>query len=250
MRRLAPLLQRLALAIERLVPARSDQALVLAVLVAVTLALGGTVAIVRSTPTAGATTETFDVPIMGAGPAAGDTSSTTAPPTTTTTAAPVAPVASALPASAHTVNLGGDQHKAVTPTRIGTIEIPKINLVHPIFEGVDEPVIHWGPGHWPGSAMPGKVGNAVFAGHRVTHTRPFYDIDLLNPGDEIIVHTADGTFTYRVTGHQIVTPKDTWIVNPTKTATITIFACHPKHSAAKRYVVRGKLISVGPYSPV
>jgi sortase A len=236
------------LALERLIPARSDQALVMAVLVAIMLALGGTVAIVRSTPTAGATTETFDVPSMAAAAAGPGDTSTTAPSTTTTTAPPVAAVATALPASAHKVNLGGDVHKMVTPTQIGTIEIPKINLVHPIFEGVDETVIHWGPGHWPGSAMPGKVGNAVFAGHRVTHTRPFYDIDLLNPGDEIIVHTADGTFTYRITGHQIVTPKDLWIVNPTPTATITIFACHPKHSAAQRYVVRGDLIASAPPS--
>jgi sortase A len=248
MRRLTTSPKRLALAIERLVPNRSDQALVLAVLVGIMLALGGTVAIVRSTPTAGATTETFDVPSMAAAAAPGDTSSTTAAPTTSTTAPPPAPVATALAASAHKVNLGGDVHKMVPATQIGTIEIPKINLVHPIFEGVDETVIHWGPGHWPGSAMPGKVGNAVFAGHRVTHTRPFYDIDLLNPGDDIIVHTADGTFTYRITGHQIVTPKDLWIVNPTPTATITIFACHPKHSAAQRYVVRGDLVSSAPPS--
>jgi sortase A len=248
MRRLIALPKRLALSLERLVPNRSDQALVLAVLVAVSLALGGTVAIVRSTPSAGAATETFDVPAMAAaGPAAADTT-TTAPPTTTTTVAPAAAVATALPASAHKVNLGGDVHKTITPTQIGTIEIPKINLVHPVFEGVEETVIHWGPGHWPGSAMPGKVGNAVFAGHRVTHTRPFYDIDLLAPGDQIIVHTADGTFTYKITGHQIVTPKDLWIVNPTPTATITIFACHPKHSAAQRYVVHGDLVASGPPS--
>jgi sortase A len=93
--------------------------------------------------------------------------------------------------------------------------------------------------------MPGRPGNAVFAGHRVTHTRPFYDIDLLTPGDQIILHTKDGTFTYRVTGHQIVSAKDTWIVNPTPNATITLFACHPKHSAAQRYVVRGELVPPG-----
>jgi len=248
MRGVTALPKRLALALARLVPDRSDQALVLAVLVVITLALGGTVAILRSTLTAGASTETFDVPSMAVGPGPAETSSTTAPPTTTTTTVPVAPVATALPASAHKVNLGGDVHPIVPATQIGRIVIPKINLDHPIFEGVDETVIHWGPGHWPGSAMPGKVGNTVFAGHRVTHTRPFYDIDLLNPGDDIIVHTADGTFTYRVTGHQIVTPKDLWIVNPTPTATITIFACHPKHSAAQRYVVHGDLVASGPPS--
>ena len=248
MRAVTALPNRLARALERLVPRREDQVLVLTVLMVVVLALGGTVAIVRSYAPAGASEQAFDVPSLAGSPSAADTSSTTAPPTTTTTAPPVAPVATALPASAHKVNLGGDVHPNVPQKSIGRIEIPKINLDHPIFEGVDEDVIHWGPGHWPGSAMPGKVGNSVFAGHRVTHTRPFYDIDLLVPGDQIIVHTVDGTFTYRVTGHQIVSAKDTWIVNPTPTATITIFACHPKHSAAQRYVVRGDLVASGPVS--
>jgi sortase A len=247
MRAVTSLPKRLAHALEELVPHRSDQMLVLAVLTVIVLALGGTVAIVRSTPTAGAE-QAFDVPSLAGAPAAADTTSSTAPTTTTTTAPPAAPAATALPASAHKVNLGGDVHPNVPQKSIGRIEIPKINLDHPIFEGVDETVIHWGPGHWPGSAMPGQVGNSVFAGHRVTHTRPFYDIDLLVPGDQIIVHTADGTFTYRVTGHQIVSAKDTWIVNPTPTATITIFACHPKHSAAQRYVVRGDLVASGPVS--
>jgi len=247
MRAVTALPKRLALALERLVPRRGDQFLVMVVLIVIVSALGGTVAIVRSMPANGAE-QAFDVPSLAGPPSAADTSSTTAPPTTTTTALPAPPAATALPASAHKVNLGGDVHPNVPQKSIGRIEIPKINLDHPIFEGVDETVIHWGPGHWPGSAMPGKVGNSVFAGHRVTHTRPFYDIDLLVPGDQIIVHTADGTFTYRITGHQIVSAKDTWIVNPTPTATITIFACHPKHSAAQRYVVHGDLVSSGPVS--
>jgi sortase A len=247
MRAVTAHLKRLAHALERRIPHQGDQMLVLGVVTAILLAAGGAAVIVRSTPSAAAGTEqAFDVPSMGVAPAS--TTSTTLAPTTTTTAAPAPVAPTALPASAHKVNLGGDVHPIVPATQIGRIVIPKINLDHPIFEGIDETVIHWGPGHWPGSAMPGQVGNTVFAGHRVTHTRPFYDIDLLNPGDDIIVHTAAGTFTYQVTGHQIVTPKDTWIVNPTPTATITIFACHPKHSAAQRYVVHGNLVASGPPS--
>ena len=117
-------------------------------------------------------------------------------------------------------------------------------------EGIDETAIHWGPGHWPGSALPGQRGNTVFAGHRVTHTRPFLDIDLLVPGDQIILHLATGTYTYQVTDHIIVNPEETWIANPTADPTVTIFGCHPKHSAAHRYVVRGKLVATGPFSPV
>jgi sortase A len=91
--------------------------------------------------------------------------------------------------------------------------------------------------------MPGHTGNAVFAGHRVTHTKPFLDIDLLVPGDQMVFRTQEGVFTYEVTGHEIVTPDATWIAAPTPDATVTIFACHPKRSAKQRYVVRGRLIA-------
>ena len=175
------------------------------------------------------------------------TTTATVATTTTTTAPPV--VYDPIPPGGRQ-NLGGDVHPMVAHPAFGMIVIPKINLVHPIFEGIDETAIHWGPGHWPGSATPGQRGNAVFAGHRVTHTRPFLDIDLLVPGDQIIFHLATGTYTYEVTDHIIVYPQDTWIANPTPDPTVTIFGCHPKHSAIQRYVVRGKLISSGPYTPV
>lgn len=84
--------------------------------------------------------------------------------------------------------------------------VTAIGLDHPIFRGIDLANLHWGPGHWPGTADPGEPGNSVFAGHRVTHTRPFLEIDTLVPGDEIRVGTTAGTFTYRVTGHRIVAP--------------------------------------------
>jgi sortase A len=167
----------------------------------------------------------------------------------TTTTAPVPVVYDATPPGGRQ-NIGGDVHPMVPQAAFGMLVIPRINLVHPIFEGIDETVIHWGPGHWPGSALPGQRGNTVFAGHRVTHTRPFLDIDLLAPGDRIVFHLATGTFTYEVTDHLIVSPADLWIVNPTPEPTVTIFGCHPKHTANQRYVVRGRLISAGPYTPV
>ncbi len=130
--------------------------------------------------------------------------------------------------------------------KIGEIQIPKIGLVHPVFEGVTLTVIDHGPGHWPGSAVPGQLGNSVFAGHRVTHSHPFRRINELVAGDEIIFKMQTGTFTYKMTGSQIVTPKDVHIVNPTRDATVTLFACHPPGSARQRYVVRGAFVSSAP----
>ena len=118
--------------------------------------------------------------------------------------------------------------------------------MHPVYEGVTLTVIDHGPGHWPGSAVPGQLGNSVFAGHRVTHSHPFRRIHEMAPGDDIIFKMQNGTFTYKMTGHQIVTPKDVHIVNPTTDATVTLFACHPPGSARQRYVVRGAFVSAAP----
>ncbi len=136
---------------------------------------------------------------------------------------------------------------APTPiVQIGVIDIPKIGLVHPVYEGITLTVIDHGPGHWPGSAMPCQIGNAVFPGHRVTHSHPFLNLDLLSPGDQIVFRMPGRDCVYAVTGTQIVRPKDIWVTDPTPTPTVTLIACHPKHSAAQRIVVKGKLIGVIP----
>jgi sortase A len=142
-----------------------------------------------------------------------------------------------------------DPYAAVPVVQIGSIEIPKIGLLHPVFEGITLTVIDHGPGHWPGSALPCQVGNTVFPGHRVTHTHPFLNLDLLSPGDRITFHMPKEDCVYSVTGTQIVKPTDVWVTDPTTTPTVTLIACHPKHSAAERIVVKGKLIADIPRSP-
>ena len=173
-------------------------------------------------------------------PATSSTTRTTARPTTTrattTTTVDLSKLSrpQAAPSNAY----------APTPIiQIGTIEIPKIGLLHPVFEGITLTVIDHGPGHWPGSALPCQVGNTVFPGHRVTHSHPFLNLDLLSPGDQIVFRIPGRDCVYQVTGTQIVGPNDTWVTDPTPTPTVTLIACHPKHSAAQRIVVKGSLIA-------
>jgi sortase A len=124
---------------------------------------------------------------------------------------------------------------------LGTIEIPKITLTAPLLEGVTDSTLDDGPGHWPGTAMPGRTGNVVVGGHRTSHTHPFRHIDQLVPGDEVIFTTAEGRFVYLVDRTEIVTPQDVWIVNQTTERTATLFACHPLGSTSHRMVVFLKL---------
>jgi sortase A len=217
----------------------------LLVMAGLLLFAGLTVAVLERTDPAQAST---DSPVLSA--AAPETTTTAEPaPTVPPETVPPAPAAaSAAPAPA----ASGGAPRAVAPPRnsyapepiqeIGTIEIPKIGLVHKVMHGITLRNIDHGPSHWPGTPFPGEQGNSVFAGHRVTHTHPFRRIDELTPGDEIFFTIAGVRSRYVVSGSEIVSPKRIDIVDPTPTPTLTIFACHPPGSAKQRYVVRADLV--------
>ncbi|HEX3621399.1 MAG TPA: class E sortase [Acidimicrobiales bacterium] len=136
------------------------------------------------------------------------------------------------------INIPADPYAPEPVVEIGTMEIPAIGLVHRIFEGVTLNNIDRGPSLWTGSALPGQMGNTVFAGHRTTHDEPFRRIDELKPGDPVIFRVGGATTTYRVTGHMVVSPADSWIADQTTAYTGTLYACHPLGSTAQRYVVQ------------
>lgn len=106
-----------------------------------------------------------------------------------------------------------------------------------IYEGITLSTLDHGPGHWPGTAMPGEPGNVVVAGHRVSHDKPFRNLDELEVGDDVIFTTDAGRFGYKVTGTEVVGPAALWIVDQTAELTGTLFACHPPGSTRQRIVV-------------
>lgn len=136
------------------------------------------------------------------------------------------------------------------PVTIGQLRIPAIELDVPMREGVHAEVVDGGPGHWPGTPLPTQVGNAVLSGHRTTFTKPFRDLDRLNPGDEVIVKVGEAEVVYRVEGTEIVPEsRYTDVVlaqpeGPTTERVLTLFACHPKGSRQQRIVVRARADSL------
>ena len=128
---------------------------------------------------------------------------------------------------------------------VAVVNIPAISLQTQLVFGIHDGALSRGLGLWPGTALPGKPGNSVIAGHRTSHGAPMRDIDKLAVGDRIFVTTTGKravTHEYRITKRQIVRPDAMWITRPTRGATLTIFACHPPHSIAYRYVVFAKLV--------
>ncbi|GAA4239196.1 hypothetical protein GCM10022254_58290 [Actinomadura meridiana] len=123
-----------------------------------------------------------------------------------------------------------------------------------IIEGVTRKDLRKGPGHYPGTALPGQLGNFVVSGHRTTYSAPFNRLGELDRGDKILIDTRDEQYVYKVTDRQIVKPSATQVTapvplhpnrRPTKRM-ITLTTCHPKYSAAKRMIIFGELTSTLP----
>lgn len=114
-----------------------------------------------------------------------------------------------------------------------------------VVEGVGRDDLQKGPGHYPGTALFGGVGNSVVSGHRTTYGAPFSNADRLRAGDVIDVQVRYRTYHYRVTGTRIVSPDASGVLlpvpdRPGQKATgrlLTLTTCHPRFSAAQRLIV-------------
>lgn len=145
-------------------------------------------------------------------------------------------------------------------TTFATLQVPRWDgePVRPVSEGVDKATVldALGIGHYPGTAMPGAVGNFAMAGHRTTYAKPFNRVAELQVGDPIVVRTASTWYVYRVTSTQIVMPQDVAVIAPVAgkpgarptERTITLTTCHPMFSARQRFIVHGVLDYWAPVS--
>lgn len=118
-----------------------------------------------------------------------------------------------------------------------------------VVQGVGVEDLKRGPGHIPGTALPGEIGNVVISGHRTTYGAPFNRFDELRPGDAVVLETRDQWLTYRITGSQVVAPTASEVTlpvpgDPTAVPTrrlLTMTTCNPKYSARQRLIVSAEL---------
>lgn len=125
--------------------------------------------------------------------------------------------------------------------KLGVIEIPALKVTASLLRGITLKTFDRGVGWWPGTAVPGGYGNMVLGGHRTSAPKPFRHLELLKPGDDIIVTTDAGRFVYDVRKTQIVDDSALWIVDQSPGYTATLFACHPVGSTAQRIVIFANL---------
>lgn len=136
------------------------------------------------------------------------------------------------------------------------LRIPRIDFNDIVVEGVNREDLEKGPGHYPScregfprplctdfeEMWPGEEGRVIVSGHRTTYGAPFFDLDKLKPGDEVLTDTRWGDFRYEVTKLEIVDDDSLAIaIQNDGVAEIVLTTCHPKFSAEQRLIVYARL---------
>ena len=124
---------------------------------------------------------------------------------------------------------------------VGRLRIGARGLDEVVVEGTGGGDLRKGPGHYPGTPLPGARGTVAIAGHRTTYGAPFRDVDDLRRGDAIELRMPYGRFDYRVERTRIVAPTATWVTRAVAYDRLVLTACHPLYSAAERIVVFARL---------
>lgn len=130
------------------------------------------------------------------------------------------------------------------PEQAMAISIPAIGVNAPIVQGDDWEALKRGVGQHIGSANPGQNGNLVLSGHNDIYGEVFRHLDQLQPGDEIVVHTPQTSYTYTVTGQLLVAPTFVEVMFPTPNATLTLISCFPYRINTQRIIIQGELTRI------
>ncbi|MCW4656305.1 class C sortase [Bacillus sp. AS_5] len=129
---------------------------------------------------------------------------------------------------------------------IGYIEVPKINIQLPIYQGTSEEVLSRGIGQLSESSLPvgGESTHTVLTGHRgLPSALMFTHLDKLEKNDIFYIHSLDTILAYKVDQIKEVLPNETTdllIVKGQDYA--TLITCTPYGVNTHRLLVRGHRI--------
>ncbi len=106
-----------------------------------------------------------------------------------------------------------------------------------------------GVAHYPGTAEPGKIGNAFYTGHSsnvLWEPSPYNTVFALLPditeGADIYITQDQKEFHYRVISKKEVSPDDVSILKQGDQKILTLMTCTPVGTTLKRLVVTAQLV--------
>ena len=106
---------------------------------------------------------------------------------------------------------------------VARLQIPKIGLDEIVLEGIDDDAMNGGPGHYPGSSLPGGAGNSIISAHRDRHFRKLGELAV---GDTVVTQSGSTTTRWVIVKRQVV-GKERPVLFPAKSATLTLTTCWP-----------------------
>ncbi len=125
---------------------------------------------------------------------------------------------------------------------VARLSIPRIRLDEIVLEGVGDDELNAGPGHLPGSALPGMPGNAVISAHRDRH---FSHLDALQLGDTIRTETGQSSGIWVIVGRRIVDRNSPALFQSSEPL-LTLTTCWPVRyfgSAPDRLILTAKPVN-------
>ena len=130
---------------------------------------------------------------------------------------------------------------------MGYIEIPKIDVLLPLYHGTDRVVLQVAVGHLEWTSLPvgGEGSHCVVSGHRgLPSAKLFTDLDQMEVGDTFLLRVLDEVLTYEVDQIRIVEPQETddLLIEEGKDL-CTLVTCTPYGINTHRMLVRGKRIA-------
>ena len=134
------------------------------------------------------------------------------------------------------LNLGGDGI-------MGYVEIPKIQVLLPIFHGTESGTLERGVGHLLGSSLPvgGESTHAILTGHSgMASQKMFTDLEQLETGDVFYLQVLGDTLAYQVDQIHTVLPHDTTRLGVESGQDLcTLVTCTPYGVNSHRLLVQG-----------
>ncbi len=126
---------------------------------------------------------------------------------------------------------------------LGYLEIPKISVNLPIYEGTSAAVLQKGVGHLINTSLPvgGKGSHVALSAHRgLPAAKLFTDLDKLEEGDYFYVYAMDETLAYQVDKIQVIDPYigDELDIEKDRDY-VTLITCTPLGVNSHRLLVRG-----------
>lgn len=134
---------------------------------------------------------------------------------------------------------------------VARIAVARLEYEAPVREGVDAATLFHGPGHMPGTALPGEESGRKHAVIALAGDAGAALASRLVVGDLVELRTPFGLRTYRVGSRRAVKPEDLRL-DPTDEPVLTLIAFYPADPvgpAPLRLVIRAEPVSRGHEPP-